>query len=151
MKKLTVICLLLCAALCSGNVFAQKPKAVLNHIAIFVVDMKKSGDFYSNVIGLDTIPEPFHDGKHIWYRVGPVSHLHVIEGAKEPKNYFKNNHICFSVPSVEEFIVKLQKLNIAYENIAGETGKVTRRVDGVKQFWMKDPDGYWIETNDAKE
>ncbi|MDX2047768.1 MAG: VOC family protein [Chitinophagaceae bacterium] len=151
MKKSTVICLLFCAPICSNNVFAQKTKAILNHIAIFVVDIKKSGDFYSNVIGLDTIPEPFHDGKHIWYRVGPVSHLHLIEGAREPKNYFKNNHICFSVPSVEEFIVKLQKLNIAYENVAGETGKFTRRVDGVTQFWMRDPDGYWIEINDAKD
>ena len=50
--------------------FAQNktPKAHINHTAIFVIDIAKSGDFYSNRIGLDTVPEPFHDGKHIWYK-----------------------------------------------------------------------------------
>jgi lactoylglutathione lyase len=28
---------------------------------------------------------------------------------------------------------------------------VTNRVDGVKQFYFKDPDAYWLEINDAKE
>jgi lactoylglutathione lyase len=28
---------------------------------------------------------------------------------------------------------------------------ITTRVDGVKQIYFKDPDGYWIEINDAKE
>ncbi len=28
---------------------------------------------------------------------------------------------------------------------------ITTRVDNVKQIWLQDPDGYWIEINDAKE
>ena len=36
---------------------------VLNHIAVYVKDLKKSADFYTRIIGLDTIPEPFHDGR----------------------------------------------------------------------------------------
>jgi lactoylglutathione lyase len=27
---------------------------------------------------------------------------------------------------------------------------MTNRVDGVHQVFLKDPDGYWIEVNDAK-
>jgi len=29
--------------------------------------------------------------------------------------------------------------------------KVTNRVDGVHQIYLKDPDGYWLEINDAKD
>ena len=32
----------------------------------------------------------------------------------------------------------------------GEAFKMTNRVDGVHQVFLKDPDGYWIEVNDAK-
>ena len=38
----------------------MKAKARLNHIALYVLDLKKSSDFYSQIVGLDTIPEPFH-------------------------------------------------------------------------------------------
>jgi lactoylglutathione lyase len=40
---------------------------------------------------------------------------------------------------------------VEYENWAGEKNAVTNRVDGVKQIYFRDPDGYWIEINDAKE
>lgn len=126
-------------------------KASLNHIAIYVVDLKKSSEFYENVIGLDTIPEPFHDGKHTWFSVGPKSHLHVIQGAESISVHDKNNHLCFSVPSVANVIAVLDKNNVAFENWAGDKHAVTNRVDGVRQIYFKDPDGYWIEINDAKE
>jgi lactoylglutathione lyase len=45
----------------------------------------------------------------------------------------------------------LEKNKIEYENWAGQKMTVTTRVDGVKQIYFKDPDGYWIEINDARE
>src|SRR5437868_3044483 len=77
---------------------AQQGKPILNHIAIYVKNLKISTDFYTNVIDLDTIPEPFHDKKHTWFSIGEFSHLHVIEGAKEITDHEKNSHLCFSVP-----------------------------------------------------
>jgi lactoylglutathione lyase len=132
------------------NSFAQS-KASLNHIAIYVVDLKESTAYYKNIIGLDTIPEPFHDGKHTWFSVGPKSHLHIIQGATATIPHDKNNHLCFTVSSVEKFISILDKNKIEYENWAGEKKSVTNRVDGVKQIYFKDPDGFWVEINDAKE
>ena len=126
-----------------------KVKPTLNHIAMYVVDLKKSTDFYQRIIQLDTIPEPFHDGKHTWFSVGPLSHLHLIQGAKEYFSHEKNTHLCFTVPSVPDFIKVLDKNNIEYENWAGEKRQVTKRVDNVYQVYFKDPDGYWIEMNDA--
>jgi lactoylglutathione lyase len=130
---------------------AQAARARINHLAIYVVDLKKTADFYSNIVGLDTIPEPFHDNKHVWYRIGPGASLHVISGAPQPKEYFLNNHMCFSVPSVEEFVDKLKQNKMGWVNAQGEKMKITTRVDGVKQIWINDPDGYWLEINDAKE
>lgn len=133
----------------SFTAHAQKP--TLNHIALWVVDLPTSTRFYQQIIGLDTIPEPFHDGKHTWFSIGPKSHLHLIQGAPLADDHPKNTHLCFSVPSVADFIKTLEKNKIEYENWAGEKNTVTNRVDGVKQLYFKDPDGYWVEINDARE
>ena len=101
---------------------AQTAKARLNHIAHYVVNLKISSDFYMNTIGLDTIPDPFHDGKHTWFSIGPKSHLHLIQGAKEASVQPKNSHMCFSVESVTEFTKVLIKNNVDFENLAGEKG-----------------------------
>jgi lactoylglutathione lyase len=129
----------------------QKATGRIKHLAIFVVNLEKSSQFYQNILGLDTVPEPFHDGKHSWLKIGPGATLHIIEGAPAKKEYFKNNHICFSVPSVETFVDLLRKNSFTWEDVSGKKNAITTRVDGVKQIWFQDPDGYWLEVNDAKE
>lgn len=125
--------------------------ARLNHTALFVTDIKASAHFYRDILGLDTIPEPFHDGKHVWLRTGPGMSLHIIEGAKERKQYFKNQHTCFSVRSVDDFAEVLKKNKIEFEDLTGNLNVFSKRVDGVKQLWLRDPDGYWVEINDARD
>src|SRR4249920_3520416 len=135
-------------AFCSFSLLSlaqNKPVAQLNHIAYYVVDLKVSTDFYHNIIGLDSIPEPFHDGRHTWFSIGPKSHLHIISGATQKTDHDKNTHLCFSVLSVIDFIAVLKKNNVVFESWAGEKNTYTNRVDGVKQIYFKDPDGYWIE------
>jgi lactoylglutathione lyase len=144
-------CLLIAAAFFLLVPAFGQTKASINHVAIFVVDCKKSAAFYHDIVGLDTIPEPFHDGKHVWMRIGPKQSLHIIQGASAPKEYYKNNHICFTVPSVDDFTAALRKNKIEYEDVAGKKNAVTTRVDKVKQIWLRDPDGYWLEINDAKD
>ena len=138
----------------SQKLFAQatqgRIKPTLNHIAVYVVDLKKSTDFYQQIIQLDTIPEPFHDGRHTWFAIGPLSHLHLIQGAKNISTHEKDNHLCFTISSVTDFIKILNDHKIEYENWPGQKMQVTKRVDGVNQIYFKDPDGYWIEINDAK-
>ena len=135
--------------MCLTSAQAQKP--VLNHIAQYVTNLEKSTEFYQRIIGLDTIPEPFHDGKHTWFSVGPKSHLHLIAGAAGATSHDKNSHLCFSVLSVDAFVGNLIKAGVPFEDWPGKAQSVTTRVDGVKQIYFKDPDGYWIEINDAKE
>ena len=141
------ICLLFISAIQAN---AQQNKVHLNHTAIYVIDIQKTSAFYSNIIGLDTVPEPFHDGKHIWYSTGAHSMLHVIQGATEKKAYYKNQHTCFTVPDFEIFLGKLQSANWSWEDVAGKKNAITTRIDGVHQIWLQDPDGYWLEINDDK-
>lgn len=126
------------------------PRGKLNHLAIYVVDIEKTRAFYNDMFQLDTIPEPFHDGRHIWYSIAPGVAMHVIQGADKPKEYFLNNHMCFSVASVDSFVQKLRARNQPFRDSKGVLNQVTTRIDGVKQIWVNDPDGYFIEINDAK-
>jgi lactoylglutathione lyase len=132
------------------NHFQQQKPALLNHVALSVVNLGKSTTFYKNIIEVDSIAEPFKDGKHTWFRIGERSQLHLIESAKEVKAHDKGTHICFTVPSIEDVISRLQKANIPYENWLGASSSVTTRPDGVKQIYFTDPDGYWVEINNDR-
>lgn len=126
---------------------AQKQKAILNHIAVHVQDLTKSAQFYTDIIQLDTIPEPFHDGKHVWFSIGAHSQLHLIAGATTAAAPNKNTHLCFSVADLDHVITRLNKTGIAWEDWPGKKSAITTRVDGVQQIYLQDPDGYWIELN----
>lgn len=129
------------------SAIAQKSK--INHIALHVTNIGQSTQFYHKLLGLDTIPEPFKDGKHTWLSMGYGIQLHLIESLPKPIIPLKNTHICISVPSVAEFIKKLTAIKMHWEDWAGTKGAVTTRKDGVLQIYLRDPDGYWIEVNDA--
>jgi lactoylglutathione lyase len=130
----------------------QKPPAaiLLNHIAMYVHNLEKSTAFYEHVLQLKQIPEPFHDGRHTWFTLGAAGSLHLIQGAESDIKRNKNDHLCFSVSSIEDFIANLEKQQIEYSDWPGEKNKVTTRVDGVKQVYFQDPDGHWIEINNDK-
>lgn len=121
-------------------------RIALNHIAVYVHDLKVSTDFYDSILELKKIPEPFKDGLHTWYSIG-TAHLHLIQGAEKNVVRNKNDHLCFSVPSIEEFILRLNKHKVKYSNWDGVENQVTTRVDGIKQIYFQDPDGHWIEIN----
>lgn len=49
---------------------------------------------------------------------------------------------------MERFIENLKAKDYPFESWGGVKGEVTNRVDGVKQIYIRDPDGYWLEIND---
>jgi lactoylglutathione lyase len=148
--KLSIALLLTIISMNVISAAAQNRKPVVNHIAVYVYNLHESTHFYKDIIGLGTIPEPFHDGKHTWLNIGDNAALHLIEGAHSITEHDKNSHICFSVTDLKSFMGMLDKNNIEYGNWAGQKQTFTLRPDGVKQIYFKDPDGYWIEVNDAK-
>ena len=127
---------------------ATKPQVLtLNHIAVHVNNLEKSTLFYEHILQLKKIPEPFKDGLHTWFSIGAAGQLHLIQGAEVSTKHNKNAHLCFSVPSIENFISNLEQRKIEYTNWPGTAKAPTVRVDGVKQIYFQDPDGNWIEIN----
>ena len=149
MKSVITACLFLSLFFTSVN--AQKAsQPVFDHTTIFVTDLQRSADFYEKVMQLPVIPEPFHDNKHVWLRAGEHSQIHIVLGAKEDAEHDINIHLAFSVASMDAFMKHLDSVKAEYGNWAREMKKVQNRPDGVKQVYLKDPDGYWIEINDDR-
>lgn len=152
MKTQIQLCVLVVLSLFSHRALAQSGTSSeivlsLNHIAVYVHDLKKSTAFYEDVLKLPKIDEPFKDGRHTWFTLGQAGHLHLIQGAEADIKRDKNDHLCFSVKSIENFIANLEKHHIEYTNWPGTAKAPTVRVDGVKQVYFQDPDGHWIEIN----
>jgi lactoylglutathione lyase len=122
----------------------------LNHFAVYVVDLQRSANFYEKVMQLQKIEEPFHDGKHVWLKMGDHNQLHIISGASSDMPHDINVHMAFSVPSLEDFIKHLKEENVKFGNFAQNSEAPQTRADGIKQVYLQDPDGYWIEVNDDK-
>ncbi len=127
--------------------WAQSSPTRLNHIALSVKELGKSTAFYTQMLSLDTIRQPFDDGKHVWFAIGGGAQLHLIEGGPLP-SMVKGNHLCFSVGSVADFTARLRKAGIGWEDWPGKPNTITTRPDGIHQLYIRDPDGYWIEVND---
>ena len=149
--KSNLLTALLALAIAGTSLAQGFKKMKVDHAAISVVDLKKSGDFYKKIIGLDSIDEPFKDGKHLWFSMGNGVQLHIISGAPKAKEYYQYNHICLGTDNVIAFTKLLDSKKIPWVDTQGVLNKITTRPDGVQQIWVKDPDGYWIEVNSANK
>jgi len=155
MKKTTLaLCLLGCFSPGLLSVSQSNPvhkSAEFDHSTVYVRDLQKSADFYEKVLGLERIPEPFKDGRHVWFRIGPHDQLHVVSGATEAMTHDINVHLAFRVQSFGDFISRLDQASIKYrKSIRDESKGSSVRPDGVHQVYFQDPDGYWIEVNDDR-
>ena len=150
-KRLTLysLCLFLIAQALVNKAFAQEAPTA-DHIALYVFDLDKSTAFYKDVMGFKLVSEPFKDGKHSWFAIGPHDKLHVIKGAADVKEHDINSHFAYHVKDIKQFTDHLDKLNIRYGNWKQDSKEPTLRPDGVKQVYFQDPDNYWIEVNDDK-
>ncbi len=153
MKKLLPLLLLasLLTSLLNAQSASVNKRPEFDHTAVYVRDLQKSADFYDKVVELERIPEPFHDGRHVWYRIGAHDQLHVISGAASAAPKDINVHLAFRVASVSDFAGHLDQMGIQYrKSIRGDGKTASVRPDGVHQVYFQDPDGYWIEINDDK-
>ena len=156
MKKMILLSLVFTLApslltLLTSQAAPSTKRPEFDHASVYVRDLQKSADFYDKVLGLERIPEPFHDGRHIWYRIGAHDQLHVISGATSAVPPDIDVHLAFRVMGFPEFVSRLDQMGISYrKSVHGEGKTATIRPDGVHQVYLQDPDGYWIEVNDDK-
>lgn len=120
-----------------------------DHDAILVEDVDASADFYGNVLGLKEIPNGGLPDHIRWFALGDDVQVHLIESDEVPQKN-KGVHMSLHTDSLQEIMDMLKSKNIHFENWTGEANTTNTRPDGVKQIYLQDPDGYWIEINNNR-
>ncbi|WP_083643629.1 VOC family protein [Christiangramia flava] len=141
------ICIILVMSMSSLS--AQNPFQLnKDHDALLVKDLKKSADFYGNVLGLKEIPNGGLPDHIRWFQLGDKVQIHLIQ-SDEMTEKNKGVHFAWNTAELPKLMEYLKSKNIHFENWPGEAGTTNTRPDGVKQIYLQDPDGYWIEINDG--
>ncbi|MFN8436796.1 MAG: VOC family protein [Cytophagales bacterium] len=116
-------------------------KLKLDHYSIYSFKLEESIKFYSEVLGLKTLPRPEFNFPGHWFEIGNGQELHIISGRTQnisdlPQT--RNIHYAFDCDDIASFEIHLKKFNLP--TIGPKT-----RPDGIVQIFIQDPDGYWIE------
>lgn len=136
----------------SGLSHAQEFGKTLNHVTVVVSDFDASKAFYTETLGLEQIDAPWLPDRQMFLALGEGLELHVgeVEGVEIKPNGF--NHFAIAVAEFDEFLDYLRSQGIIYTSLGGgEDYFVSTRPDNVRQTWITDPDGYWIEINDVRQ
>lgn len=131
------------------NAQDYKPQVKTDHIAIVVADLPASAQFYSEILGLDEITNQTKKTNIRWFTLADGVELHLINRSKEGIQLIKDVHLALAVNDFEAFVNMLREKKVNFENWPGEANSTNSRPDGVRQVYIQDPDGYWIEINDA--
>jgi catechol 2,3-dioxygenase-like lactoylglutathione lyase family enzyme len=151
MKKITAFLIVFVFA---GTLYAQNANSFalkLDHMALSVKDLDRSVDFYTNVLKLSEITNLTRKEGIRWVSLGDGKELHLVSTIKGPVTINKAVHLAFKVTNFDALITKLQNLNITYSDWPGKLDTITVRADGIKQVYIQDPDGYWIEINSVEK
>ena len=124
--------------------------ASFDHYAINVSDLQRSADFYIQTFALDTVFNGTGNDRRVWMSLGEGMALHIIETDNPQVTTTKGVHLCMAVDDFDGFVQHLRDENIAFETWTGEKMKSNSRPDGVRQVYVQDPDGYWVEVNDNR-
>jgi len=150
MKNLILLLILIFSSYYSN---AQSFKLEHDHSTIQVENIDISVEFYKDILNLNELDTPWPEYKLIrFFETGKNQQLHIAQAQVDMYGDIKVNkvlHLAFAVKDFDGYLDYLNKKGIKYSNFAGESKKTQSRPDGVRQIYFQDPDGYWIEINDA--
>lgn len=130
---------------------AQPPSFKVDHIAIVVTDLERSATFYQEILGMKEIKNETGDPKIRWFAYSDARELHLLEGDLSDVALNKSIHLALRTDDLQGYIDYLKQKAYPFENWYGEKSITNDRPDGIKQIYLQDPDGYWIEVNDDWE
>ena len=151
MRKLILITTLAFASLYSNAQGNPEISMSFNHVALSVKNVDISAEFYSQVLGLKEIVNRTKKEGRRWLSLGEDKELHLISGEEGEVTINKAVHFAMTTSTFDTFIANLQSRYLVYSSWEGEYGKITIRADGVRQVYIQDPDGYWIEINSVAQ
>lgn len=152
-KKIGLVCFLGLLMACRIKVANKKDDAMqfdIDHYAINVTDLDKSVAFYKEIFDLEEIKNGTGLDHIRWFRLGKDKELHIIEVKDLDKKLPKGVHLALRTRDFKSFRESITLKNIAYSDWPGKLNEISIRPDGIKQLYFQDPDGYWIEVNDAR-
>lgn len=132
--------------------YAQKTssfKMNFDHLALSVKDLNRSVEFYKTIFQLEEITNRTANPNIRWISLGDGKELHLITNS-ETLVLNKTLHLALKTENLDAFINRLKEKNIPFGDWGGTLNAVTTRADGIKQIYLQDPDGYWIEINNAQ-
>ena len=123
----------------------------IDHYAINVEDLDRSVVFYQEVFHLEEIKNGTGLSHIRWFRLGSSQELHIIQVDSLDKKLPKGVHLALAVSDFDRFRESVEKQNLPYSDWPGTPNAVSTRPDNVRQLYLQDPDGYWVEVNDGKQ
>ncbi|MEQ8472473.1 MAG: VOC family protein [Marinoscillum sp.] len=147
MRQFILITILLIGIKVSGQDYT--PQARIDHLAVVVTDLSESAKFYSEILGLKEITNQTKKSNIRWFQFADNIELHLIQTSKEGIQTKKDLHFAIAINSLPDFMKMLESRGVPFESWQGESNQSNSRPDGIKQVYIQDPDGYWIEVNDA--
>ena len=120
-----------------------------DHYTIKVEDLESSTTFYGDLLGLHRITNRTEKEHIRWFSLGNGTELHIVEGETEAIKKHIGVHLALKLSEFENFVEHLRSHDITPHDSKGNPNEITIRTDGVRQVYFQDPDGYWIEVNEA--
>jgi lactoylglutathione lyase len=111
------------------------------HIALPIKDLSKSIHFYHTLLGLEFLPRPDFDFEGAWFDLGNGIQLHLLKS--EVSHIMSGSrlfHFAFKVEDVKEIEDLCIEHNLLFNPIK-------TRSDGIRQIFVQDPDGWYLEFN----
>jgi catechol 2,3-dioxygenase-like lactoylglutathione lyase family enzyme len=121
----------------------------LDHIALLVRDLDESAAFYTALPGIREVPNPMGGTTIRWFEYSGGQRFHLQAGDLSTTHVEKPTHFAFSTDDFEETLATLAARGLAYGDFKGTPGAINVRPDGMRAVFLADPNGYWIEINDA--
>lgn len=120
----------------------------LNHIAISVKDVNESVEFYQTVFRFREIKNTASNSKTRWLLIDESRQLHLIPRPDFKIRINKAVHFAFSTSDLDSFISLIDELKIVYSDWIDSPNRDYIRKDKIRQIYIQDPNGFWIEIND---
>jgi len=126
---------------------SPSPSARADHLALHVADLDRSVAFYTRYFGLQPMQAAARISTIRWLQAGSFE-LHLIGGRTKPVQVPIDVHLAFRVQDLAAVMARLDADKIAWSDSDGNPHVTQTRRDGIRQLYLQDPDGYWLEVNE---
>lgn len=109
----------------------------VHHVSINVRDVEEAGRFYTEVLGLETLPRPDFGFPGLWLR-SEAQQIHLMQVEKH------------EAPEGQHFAFRVEDLDQVIEELGTHGVKVSKPFDipgGGRQAFIRDPSGNLVELN----